>query len=227
MTSHHHHGAHFEPNLYMPTYLTIFTPTKTDIPAQASRGRMTFFLRLLFALAGLVAVARAGTVAAPVVSPATGTYSSPQTMTLSTVTSGISIAYTTDGSIPTESGGTITHGSLYTIPVTISATTTVNAISFKKGLTDSPVLNATYTVNPSLSATTPALSPSGMSANAQLVPMISSRPTISLMTKPAGTSRILPFAYLKAKPVQANRQLHPSAISSAHIAPFADGKTQP
>jgi hypothetical protein len=129
------------------------------------------------------AVAHAGIVAAPIFSPAAGSYLSAQTVTLSTATSGASIAYTTDGSTPTESGGIVTHGSLYTLSLTISVTTTVNAISFEKGLTDSPVTSVTYTVN---------LSPS----NAQSAPKPSS---ITLMANPAGTSRVLSFTYLKAK----------------------------
>jgi hypothetical protein len=156
-------SARFEPILSMPAYLAPSTPTKTDISAHTGRGRMIFLLRLLFALSGLVAmsaVARA-VVAAPVFSPAAGTYLSAQTMTLSTATNGASIAYTMDGSTPTESGGTITHGSLYTIPLTINATTTLQAIAFASGNTDSPVTSATYTINSLPTVAAPVFSPAG------------------------------------------------------------------
>jgi hypothetical protein len=43
-----------------------------------------------------------GTVAPPAISPAGGTYTTPQTVTLSTTTPGASIRYTTDGSAPRE-----------------------------------------------------------------------------------------------------------------------------
>ena len=56
----------------------------------------------------------------PAFSPAAGTYTSAQTVTLSTTTSGASIRYTTDGSTPTETAGT-----LYSAPITVSSTTTI------------------------------------------------------------------------------------------------------
>ncbi len=79
-------------------------------------------------------------VAAPTFSPGSGNYSSPQSVTISTVTSGASIRYTTDGSTPTS-----TTGTPYTGPVTISAVTTLKAIAFKSGSPDSTVSTATYT----------------------------------------------------------------------------------
>ena len=58
-----------------------------------------------------------GAVAAPTFSPAAGTYTSAQTVTISTTTSGASIRYTTDGSTPSETAGT-----LYSGPITVSST---------------------------------------------------------------------------------------------------------
>jgi len=83
----------------------------------------------------------AGQVASPSFSPAPGTYSSAQTVTLSSATAGASIRYTTDGSTPTSSTGT-----LYSGPVTISATTPLKAIAYQSGLTNSPVTSGTYTI---------------------------------------------------------------------------------
>ncbi len=85
-------------------------------------------------------------VAAPGFSPAAGTYSSAQSVTITSATGGASIAYTTDGSTPTESGGTVTHGKLYSGAISISATATLNAIAFKTGDTDSTVTSARYTI---------------------------------------------------------------------------------
>ncbi|HXB02004.1 MAG TPA: glycoside hydrolase family 88 protein [Opitutaceae bacterium] len=82
-----------------------------------------------------------GTVAAPTFNPGGGTFSSAQTVTISTTTSGASIRYTTDGSAPSE-----TVGTLYSSPVSISTTTTLNAIAYKSGMTDSAVTSATYTI---------------------------------------------------------------------------------
>src|SRR5262249_24392960 len=81
------------------------------------------------------------TVAAPTFSPAAGTYTSAQTVTISTTTSGASIRYTTDGSAPTETAGT-----LYTNPIPIATTTTIKAIAFESGMTDSRVASTTYAI---------------------------------------------------------------------------------
>jgi unsaturated rhamnogalacturonyl hydrolase len=82
-----------------------------------------------------------GTVATPVFSPGGGTYSSAQTVTISTTTGGASIRYTTDGSTPSEAAGTIYSG-----PVSISSTATLKAIGYESGMTDSAITSATYTI---------------------------------------------------------------------------------
>jgi hypothetical protein len=85
-------------------------------------------------------------VIAPVFSPVAGTYTSPQMVTMTSATSGASFAYTTDGTTPTESGGTVTNGMLYSGPVAISTNTTLKAIAYEAGLTDSSVTSGTYTI---------------------------------------------------------------------------------
>ena len=55
------------------------------------------------------------------------------------------ICYTTDGSTPTESGNACTHGTTYSGPVTISATSTLNALFTISGQTDKTA-SAAYTV---------------------------------------------------------------------------------
>jgi len=80
-------------------------------------------------------------VAAPTFSPGGGSYSSAQSVTISSSTSGASIRYTTDGSTPTSTTGTVYSG-----PVTISATATLKAIAYKSGMTDSTVTSSTYTI---------------------------------------------------------------------------------
>jgi uncharacterized repeat protein (TIGR03803 family) len=80
-------------------------------------------------------------VAAPTFSPAAGTYTTAQMVTITTTTSGASIRYTTDGSAPSETAGT-----LYSSPVSISSTTTLKSIAYKSGMTDSSVTSASYTI---------------------------------------------------------------------------------
>lgn len=100
-------------------------------------------------------------VANPAFSPVAGTYTSPQTVSISTSTSGATICYTSDGSTPTTNGaGTCTHGTPYTGTISIGATTTLKAIGSKSGYTDSSVVTALYNINlPSVSI--PVASPAG------------------------------------------------------------------
>jgi len=108
-------------------------------------------------------------VAIPVFSPAAGTYTSAQTVTITSATSGASIRYTTDGSTPNE-----THGILYSGPVSIGGTTTINAIAYETGVTDSPVATASYIINIPGVVQAPTFSPGGgIYASAQSVSMTS------------------------------------------------------
>jgi glucose/arabinose dehydrogenase len=86
-------------------------------------------------------VATTATVATPTFSPGGGTYATAQNVTISTTTPDASIRYTTDGSTPTTTTGTV-----YTGPVTVSTTATLRAIAYKSGLTNSAVAAATYTI---------------------------------------------------------------------------------
>lgn len=79
------------------------------------------------------------TVATPTFSPAGGTYTETQNVSISCATSGASIYYTTDGSTPTISS------SVYSSPIAVSTTTTIKAMGVKSGMTNSAVASATYT----------------------------------------------------------------------------------
>lgn len=78
--------------------------------------------------------------AIPTFSPAAGTYSSAQSVTLSTSTAGATIYYTTDGAEPT------TNSSVYNSAITVSQTTTIKAIAVAEGYDNSDVASATYTI---------------------------------------------------------------------------------
>jgi hypothetical protein len=93
-------------------------------------------------------------VATPAFSPAAGTYTSVQSVAISTTTSGASIRYTTDGSTPSETAGT-----LYSGAVSVGVTETLKAIAYKSGMSDSAVASAAYTINLPVVAT-PTFSPS-------------------------------------------------------------------
>ena len=76
----------------------------------------------------------------PIATPAGGTYTAAQSVTLSTTTDGADIYYTLNDSTPTDSS------TLYSSAITISATSTLKAIAIKDGMTDSDILTATYTI---------------------------------------------------------------------------------
>lgn len=81
-------------------------------------------------------------VAAPQLDPEGGIYISEQNVTITCLTAGASIRYTTDGSTPTS-----TTGALYTGPVAIASSATFRAIAYADGMADSTVTSATYTIN--------------------------------------------------------------------------------
>jgi alpha-tubulin suppressor-like RCC1 family protein len=77
----------------------------------------------------------------PTYAPAGGTYASPQTVAISTTTSGATIRYTTNGQRPDESS------TAYPGPLSISTQTTLQARAFKAGWTGSDVRGSAYTFN--------------------------------------------------------------------------------
>lgn len=84
----------------------------------------------------------------PVFNPAEGTLLGDQAVIISTVTSGATIHYTTDGSTPTTASPAYSAP----IPLTAPSTTTLKALAVKSGVTDSAVISGTYTLIPGTTA---------------------------------------------------------------------------
>lgn len=80
-------------------------------------------------------------VADPIFDPVEGEYIDFVDVTITCATEGATIKYTTDGSTPTP-----THGTEYTEPVHITETTTLKAIAYKTGMSDSNVVSGLYTI---------------------------------------------------------------------------------
>jgi uncharacterized protein (DUF1800 family) len=83
----------------------------------------------------------ATTTAPPAFNPPPGSYNGEQLVDLVTSTPGAQIRYTTDGSTPTS-----THGTVYSGPITLTGNTDLRAIATKSGLADSPVTQGSYTI---------------------------------------------------------------------------------
>ncbi|MDP3013836.1 MAG: chitobiase/beta-hexosaminidase C-terminal domain-containing protein, partial [Candidatus Subteraquimicrobiales bacterium] len=81
-----------------------------------------------------------GTVAVPVITPETGSYTSIQTVSIACATSGATIRYTLDGSDPS------TSSTLYTGTFSVEFTTTVKAKGYKTDWTPSAIATSTITV---------------------------------------------------------------------------------
>ena len=85
---------------------------------------------------------------APTFQPAAGTYTTPQKVTISDATAGATIYYTTNGSAPT------TGTSVYSGPITVSASETVRALASGSGYSASTVASAAYVITPPATAPT-------------------------------------------------------------------------
>lgn len=107
-----------------------------------------------------------GTVAAPTFNPPAGTYSSPQSVTISTSTGGATICYTTDGSAPTANGaGTCINGTTYSTAVVVSLSKTLKALGSLSGSSDSSVVTSSYTIGQTAPAPTMVIAKRRMTRN--------------------------------------------------------------
>jgi sugar lactone lactonase YvrE len=89
-----------------------------------------------------------GLTAAPMFSLAAGTYTGPQTVTITDSTQGATIYYTTDGTNPT------TASNLYSSPIIVSATEKLQAIAVATGYAQSPETSAAYTITSAVGSAT-------------------------------------------------------------------------
>src|SRR5215471_12709670 len=166
-------------------------------------------------------------VATPAASPVAGTYVVPQTITLSTATSGAQIYYRLDGGTPSTSSPSV----LYSGPITLSASAQLRAIAVKTNWLSSAVLSADYT----LTVQAPAISrPSGSyppGTTVTITSALATGPVIHYTTNgvdPTESGPVLPSrnllaigAYtLKAKAWMTGAT--PSAVASATYTLAAD-----
>jgi hypothetical protein len=124
-------------------------------------------------------------VATPAFTPAPGTYTSAQTVTISSSTPSVTIHYTTDGTTPTVSSA------VYSGPIAVSSSETIEAFATANGLSNSSVATAAYTINVVATgqAATPTFTPqAGTYASAQSVTIASVTPSATIYYTTNGTT---------------------------------------
>jgi uncharacterized protein (TIGR02145 family) len=127
-----------------------------------NRRNISFFVLflLLFSCTDKITYESKYITAKPTINIPAGTYSSPQSVSISCATSDATIRYTTNGAEPSSSSP------VYSSPISISTNTTLKARAFKTDWLDSPVAIAEYT----FALATPTFDPpSGTFTNPQLI----------------------------------------------------------
>ncbi|HPG59054.1 MAG TPA: chitobiase/beta-hexosaminidase C-terminal domain-containing protein, partial [Candidatus Wallbacteria bacterium] len=151
--------------------------------------------------------------ATPVFSPAGGTYSTAQSVNLTTSTSGAIIKYTTDGSTPSSSNGLTYSGA-----ISVNATTTIKAVATKTNMADSEVATAVYTIQEAVSA--PVFNPpAGTYDGTQSVSIISGTGGATIFYTLNGSEpTILSTQYSSAISITSNTTLKAIAVKSGMTA---------
>jgi hypothetical protein len=168
--------------------------------------------------------------ASPTFSPAAGTYTSAQNVTLSDTTAGATIYYTTDGSTPTATSA------VYSSPIAVNSTQTIKAIAAASGYTASSVASAAYTVNITQpTVATPAFSPApGNYTTAQSVTLSDSTAAATIYyTTNGATPTTASTIYSAPIPVNAATTIKAMATASGYsqsavaTAAYTIGSTPP
>ena len=168
-----------------------------------------------------------GTLAAPVMTPAPGTYEGQVAVTLS-AQNFATIRYTTNGTTPTASSAA------YDGPISVSATATVKAKAFRTDYTTSAETSGTYTivaVTPLISRASGTYAPGTLVTISDTDPAVTIRvtfngldPTAADGSVPSGTTLLVGSFALKARAFKTGSSN--SAVASANFTltePFGSG----
>jgi hypothetical protein len=150
----------------------------------------------------------------PTFTPAAGTYSTAQTVTISDSTTGATIYYTTDGSTPTTASTVFNPAK----PITVTSSETIHAIAVVSGNANSAVATAAYTMNTTTTAAaTPTFSPvAGTYSTAQTVTISDSTTGATIYyTTDGSTPTTASTVFNPAKPITVSTNETINAIAAA------------
>jgi hypothetical protein len=153
----------------------------------------------------------ATTAVAPAFSPAGGSYTAAQSVTLSSTTAGAKIYYTLDGTTPTA------KSTLYTSAIPVASSMTISAIAIASNFTNSSVATAKYAIE--VPAAAPAFSPAaGRYSGTRSVTLASATPGAVIYYTVNGTAPTTASAkYTGAIAVSANTTIKAMATASGYL----------
>ena len=160
-------------------------------------------------LAGPPTVRPPSPASTPTFSPAAGTYSSAQMLTISDQTAGATIYYTTNGTTPNA------NSPIYSVPIPVPNTETVEAVAVATGSAVSAIASATYTINLPAAATPTFSVPAGTYSSAQTVTISDSTAGATIYYTTNGTTpTISSTVYSGAITVSASETIEAIAVAS-------------
>jgi Chitobiase/beta-hexosaminidase C-terminal domain/PQQ enzyme repeat len=122
-------------------YSSSQAPNARDVPGGAVKYVVPMIANGKVYFGSQSAVSGYGLITTPVaMNPAPGSFTTSQSVRLTDTTAGAVIYYTTNGSPPT------TNSSVYSAPIQVSATTSINAIAVAPGYAPSAVVGGTYSI---------------------------------------------------------------------------------
>jgi hypothetical protein len=149
--------------------------------------------------------------ATPSISPTPANYTTPQSVTLTDSTPGVTVYYTTNGSTPT------TSSTPYTGPIPVSSATTINAIAASPLYGTSMLASGTYTFNTAV----PNMSPAPASyTTAQSVTLTDGSPGVTIYYTTNGSTPTT-ASTLYAGPIAISSTTTIKAIAAGSSGPSA------
>ncbi|HTW78718.1 MAG TPA: chitobiase/beta-hexosaminidase C-terminal domain-containing protein [Terracidiphilus sp.] len=149
--------------------------------------------------------------ATPTFSLVAGTYNSVQTLTISDQAAGATIYYTTNGATPNSSSA------VYSAPIPVSTSETVEAVAVAAGDAESTIASATYTINLPAAATPTFSDPGGTYTAAQTVTISDATQGASIYYTSNGTTPTTSsIVYSSAITVSSTEMLQAIATASGY-----------